>query len=252
MRIELKKLKHYPQRSEETIAYDAELWVDGVRVGTSGNDGHGGVDDVRLYRNELGIQIPALELDERLHAYAISRPPTQTPYGPLSLSGIFDVTSALAEEEIRAREDQKFIERCRKKGEAPWRVLTSRADEWQGSVSGDALIAVQAGVTLTMEAARRVLPKGTEIVEIVAMLPRPATIADALLLGDIDKHMAAVWSDVASDNGSSHLALPGPRQSLVDKARAAEKKLARIARTRRPTEEETNEARAAYAAASND
>ena len=34
MKVELKKLAIYPRLSEETTAFNADLWVDGVKVGS--------------------------------------------------------------------------------------------------------------------------------------------------------------------------------------------------------------------------
>ena len=45
MRIELKSIKHYPSMSEETECYEADLWVDGVKIGHVSNRGTGGCDD---------------------------------------------------------------------------------------------------------------------------------------------------------------------------------------------------------------
>src|SRR3972149_5431468 len=43
MKVELKKLAIYPRMSEETTAFAADLWIDGVKVGHAKNDGHGGM-----------------------------------------------------------------------------------------------------------------------------------------------------------------------------------------------------------------
>lgn len=47
MKIELKKIKHSAALSQETNAYSAEIWVDGVKRGTVQNQGFGGPDDVQ-------------------------------------------------------------------------------------------------------------------------------------------------------------------------------------------------------------
>lgn len=44
MKIELKNIKHSEWASEETDCYQATLHVDGQKIGTVGNDGHGGCD----------------------------------------------------------------------------------------------------------------------------------------------------------------------------------------------------------------
>jgi len=47
-RISLKKLKYFAAHSQETHCYDADLYFDGRKVGTVGNAGHGGCDDLRV------------------------------------------------------------------------------------------------------------------------------------------------------------------------------------------------------------
>lgn len=44
MDIELKNIKHAAFASEETSCYEASLYVEGKRIGTVSNDGHGGPD----------------------------------------------------------------------------------------------------------------------------------------------------------------------------------------------------------------
>ena len=50
MKIELKNIKHAEFASEETHCYTASLYIDGKRVGTVGNDGHGGPDHFTAYK----------------------------------------------------------------------------------------------------------------------------------------------------------------------------------------------------------
>ena len=42
MRIELKNIKHFESMSEETLCFNANLYVDGKKVGAVSNRGHGG------------------------------------------------------------------------------------------------------------------------------------------------------------------------------------------------------------------
>jgi len=44
VKIQLKNVKHAGFSSEETHCYSASIWVDGKRIGTVENDGHGGPD----------------------------------------------------------------------------------------------------------------------------------------------------------------------------------------------------------------
>lgn len=43
--IELKNIKHHADMSEETFCYSASVWLNGTRVGTVTNRGHGGPDE---------------------------------------------------------------------------------------------------------------------------------------------------------------------------------------------------------------
>lgn len=66
MNIELKKVSHNARLSEETPAYAAEVWVDGVKRGTTRNAGHGGPDEVH-----------PRSLEEEIEAYAKTLPKTK-------------------------------------------------------------------------------------------------------------------------------------------------------------------------------
>jgi hypothetical protein len=50
MQIELKRFTTNSRLSQETIAFAADVWVDGKKVGHAGNDGHGGATMVHLDR----------------------------------------------------------------------------------------------------------------------------------------------------------------------------------------------------------
>ena len=47
MKIELKAIRYAAFSSQETNCYSANLYVDGRKIGTVGNDGHGGPDHFR-------------------------------------------------------------------------------------------------------------------------------------------------------------------------------------------------------------
>jgi len=49
MTIELKKLKHYTALSDETNAFSAELYVDGVKIAECRNDGRGGNTSISAF-----------------------------------------------------------------------------------------------------------------------------------------------------------------------------------------------------------
>lgn len=51
MKIELKRFTTNDRLSQETTAFAANVWVDGKKVGTAENDGHGGSHTVHLDRS---------------------------------------------------------------------------------------------------------------------------------------------------------------------------------------------------------
>ncbi len=71
MNIELKNIKHSPSLSEETEAFTANIYIDGVLAGYASNRGHGGPTDYS-HTNEKG-----LELIRKAEEYCKGLPPKQ-------------------------------------------------------------------------------------------------------------------------------------------------------------------------------
>jgi hypothetical protein len=65
MKIELKNVKHSEFASHETNCYQATIYIDGKRVGTVENDGHGGCDSVHPYQVARQIDEYAKTLPKR-------------------------------------------------------------------------------------------------------------------------------------------------------------------------------------------
>lgn len=206
-RIELKRFKHYPRLSQETTAYSADLYVDGFKVGIVDNDGHGGMDNARLSAMEPGNS-PALTyfwrnakidaqdvrmLRDALNRYVANLPPEETPHGPIRHTGLEDLTMTLAENLINAAADAKWIDKCRKKNLCPWIVTVGDQTATMGLKPG-----------ATVDDARRAAGKEFKDAESPPspMLPRPATLGDAYLLGDIDLAFFRVLSDVQEEQGT--------------------------------------------------
>jgi hypothetical protein len=63
MKIELKNIKHAVFASEETLCFEATVYIDGKRTGTVQNDGKGGANRYHPY-----------ELQEKLAAHAATLP----------------------------------------------------------------------------------------------------------------------------------------------------------------------------------
>ena len=55
MKIELKNIKYAAFASQETSCYEATIYIDGVRVGTVENNGHGGCDHIHPHAVEQRI-----------------------------------------------------------------------------------------------------------------------------------------------------------------------------------------------------
>lgn len=77
MKIELRGLVTHARASEETNAFDATLYVDGVKVGVVGNSGKG-------EGNYPRVNDPAVL--EKMEAYCKSLPPLKSQYGDLEMS----------------------------------------------------------------------------------------------------------------------------------------------------------------------
>lgn len=88
MKIELKKIKISEHMSEETTAFTAEIYINGVNAGYAKNDGHGGNTDYRSHydedkrKNDLNRELIAMA--ER---HCLSLPPIKYS-SPFSKSGI--------------------------------------------------------------------------------------------------------------------------------------------------------------------
>ncbi len=65
MKIELKNIKHSEFASQETNCYQATIYIDGKRVGTVENAGHGGCDNVHPW-----------QVAQQIDAYAKTLPKT--------------------------------------------------------------------------------------------------------------------------------------------------------------------------------
>ncbi|MBK1439862.1 hypothetical protein JHJ32_07700 [Parapedobacter sp. ISTM3] len=75
MKIELKKIEHSERLSEETEAFSADLYIDGKKVGTASNRGHGGPTDYGADSKEYQ------ELIRKAEAYCETLPPQKFTSG---------------------------------------------------------------------------------------------------------------------------------------------------------------------------
>ena len=117
MLIELRRFKAYPARSEETLNFTADVYVDGKRAGTVDNDGHGGM-------NRLDFFSP--QVREAVRAYCVALPPEPSEHGPIPMTVDFFFSTlaeklALAADEAKAqRRINRFAMDARVKGLFPF------------------------------------------------------------------------------------------------------------------------------------
>lgn len=78
MKIELRRFSHSPRLSHETVAFAADVYVDGVKRGTAENEGQGGPNSI----HPLALH---LEID----AYAKTLPPCEAYGATLSYDADF-------------------------------------------------------------------------------------------------------------------------------------------------------------------
>lgn len=57
MKVELKRLQVYERMSQETTAFNADVWIDGKKAGTAENNGHGGNTNVRIADRALAAAL---------------------------------------------------------------------------------------------------------------------------------------------------------------------------------------------------
>lgn len=94
MKIELKRFSHSPRLSQETIAFAADVWVDGKRVGHAENAGHGG--------NTLVHLDPSVR--DAVEAHGKKLVPAEYKF----VSGTEWIVDQLVEALLRQKEEKRF------------------------------------------------------------------------------------------------------------------------------------------------
>lgn len=101
MKIEIKKLSHNKRLSEETQCFACDVYVNGKKVGTAENRGHGGC--TMVWFNDPKLQ-------REVEDYCMNLPPHQSEFGPLKMSLDFQI-DLLVEKELELREYRRW---CKK------------------------------------------------------------------------------------------------------------------------------------------
>ena len=109
MRIELKNFKSHESLSEETNAYTATVWVNGVRAFEARNNGQGGCDDYRPF------DARGRELLEAAERWAKTLPPAQLEgYGSLPMNLELYI-GEMVEAKLREKQEKQLQSWCKKK-----------------------------------------------------------------------------------------------------------------------------------------
>ena len=119
MKVELKKLAIYPRLSEETTAFNADLWIDGVKVGSAKNDGHGGMTFVSWV-------VPPARRSE-IETVLKARVPAEYKFSTGVEWAIDEIVDAKRDEKAVAKQDASFKRGCAKRGTAAARFDTTDA-----------------------------------------------------------------------------------------------------------------------------
>lgn len=99
-RVTLGKFKHYARLSEETVAFTADILLDGKKVGTADNRGHGGCTNVRI---DTGHPLTVVDLEAHV--------------------------DSLVEAELDKAHNAKFILRMRKKARETSAYITTDCEK---------------------------------------------------------------------------------------------------------------------------
>jgi len=115
MSIELRNLQIFDRMSEETTAFAADLYIDGVKRGYCKNDGHGGCTFYHAYSHEKDY--PFITAAE---AYAKSLPDVVYPkteymHSFSVKSNLELIIDTLVEEAAQEKENKKFRKAAEKK-----------------------------------------------------------------------------------------------------------------------------------------
>jgi hypothetical protein len=110
MKIELKKIAFYERMSEETNAFTADVYVNGIKTGYAKNDGQGGSTFIHAYEGKN------LLLHEA-ESYAEALPPIQVTFAnhthPIKMT-LDLLVDNLLEEHINKKENEKFLKKREK------------------------------------------------------------------------------------------------------------------------------------------
>jgi hypothetical protein len=117
MKVELRKFTHSPALSRETIAFTADLYIDGEKVGRAMNDGGGGSNHLTM----------PLEYHKKLNDHTAALPPHKSnEYGEFPMDT--DLFISLLAEDMIARKDNLRI--VKKGKRTAFQLTSTKPDSW--------------------------------------------------------------------------------------------------------------------------
>jgi hypothetical protein len=122
MEIALKNVKIYAGMSEETIAFNASVYVDGTKVGDASNRGHGGANDIDVRDGEgrwNKALIQEMEAESATHTWS---------YDGKTFNHSLDSYVGELVDAIQERRDKQRL--CRGKTLAQFPGTTYKDGEW--------------------------------------------------------------------------------------------------------------------------
>jgi len=149
MKIELKNLKIYDKMSEETLAFTADVYVNGKKVAYAKNDGCGGCTNYNAYSQADRALLVEAE------GYCNALPSTKHEFGgktvelPQSLESVIDAWVYRVDEEKHNAKQKKKVQSNMQKGlvyETPkgLEVIT-----WKGHTIASLLVSPEGRMALT-------------------------------------------------------------------------------------------------------
>ena len=118
MKFELRKISYNKRLSQETNAFAADIWCDGVKVGFAENDGHGGSTNAQLVPEYAPMKIKGItkERAKEIYDWIKAQPPkvypTQDGMKEFSVPMSLDV---IVDDLLEAYLDEKYGEGAQKK-----------------------------------------------------------------------------------------------------------------------------------------
>lgn len=72
MKLQLKKVKYFAEKSKKTCCYTADLYMDGKKVAVVSNNGQGGITDVNYINGRCSQEAIALEEYSKTHPFVFN------------------------------------------------------------------------------------------------------------------------------------------------------------------------------------